>query len=45
MNRYGFLLNATTEWEVSGDLGPRWASLTNYEEYGAQYSLGLKGTF
>ncbi|HEX2851730.1 MAG TPA: TonB-dependent receptor [Opitutaceae bacterium] len=39
------LLNATTEWEVSGAAAPGWAALTNYEEYGAQYSLGIKGTF
>lgn len=39
------LLNATTEWEVSGPVAPSWAALTNYEEYGAQYSFGIKGTF
>jgi TonB-dependent receptor len=39
------LLNAPTQWEVAGPIAPQWSHLTNYEDYGAQYSLGLKGTF
>lgn len=39
------LLNAASEWEVSGPGVPDWSTLTNHEEYGAQYSLGIKGVF
>lgn len=39
------LNKGTTEWEVSGPVAPAWAALTNYEEYGAQYTLGVRGTF
>jgi iron complex outermembrane receptor protein len=39
------LLNAKSEWEVSGPGAPSWATLTNSEDYGAQYSLGIRGTF
>lgn len=39
------LLNAPTQWEVSGPVAPAWAALTNYEDYGTQYSLGIRGTF
>ena len=39
------LLNAPTEWEVSGPGVPAWSTLTNYEDYGAQYSLGVRATF
>ena len=39
------LLNAKSEWEVSGPLAPSWATLTNVEDYGAQYSLGVRATF
>jgi iron complex outermembrane receptor protein len=37
------LLNAPSQWEVSGPIAPAWSSLTNYEDYGAQYSLGMRG--
>jgi iron complex outermembrane recepter protein len=39
------LTNEPTQWEVSGPGVPRWSTLTNYEDYGAQYSLGVRGTF
>jgi TonB-dependent receptor len=39
------LLNAKSEWEVSGAAAPAWSSLTNVEDYGAQYSLGVRGVF
>ncbi len=39
------LLNAKSEWEVSGPAAPSWAYLTNVEDYGAQYSLGVRATF
>ena len=39
------LLNAPTQWEVAGPVAPHWSHLTNNEDYGAQYSLGVKGTF
>jgi hypothetical protein len=39
------LLNAPTQWEVAGPIAPQWSHLTNNEDYGAQYSFGLRGTF
>jgi|GEM_PF-1561953 len=39
------LLNAPSEWEVSGPGVPAWSTLTNYEDYGPQYSLGVRGTY
>ncbi len=39
------LTNEPTQWEVSGPGVPSWSTLTNYEDYGAQYSLGVRGTF
>ena len=39
------ILNDTTEWEVSGPVAPSWAALTNYEDYGAQFSFGVNGKF
>jgi iron complex outermembrane recepter protein len=39
------LFNAPSEWEVSHPDIPSWATLTNYEDYGAQYSLGARATF
>ena len=39
------LLNAPSQWEVAGPVAPEWSWLTNNEDYGAQYSLGVKGTF
>lgn len=39
------LTNEPTQWEVSGPGVPRWSTLTNYEDYGAQYSLGVRGTW
>lgn len=39
------LFNAPSEWEVSGPGVPAWSTLTNYEDYGAQYSFGVKGSF
>src|SRR4051812_4839246 len=39
------LLNASSEWEVSGPGAAGYATLTNYERYGVQYSLGVRGNF
>ncbi|PTY00336.1 TonB-dependent receptor [Opitutus sp. ER46] len=39
------LLNAQSEWEVSGPGVAYWATKTNIEDYGAQYSLGFRATF
>lgn len=39
------LLNSKTEWEVSGPGAPKWATMTNLEDYGAQYSLGVRAVF
>lgn len=39
------LLNAKSEWEVSGPGAPAWSALTNVEDYGAQYSLGVRAVF
>ncbi len=39
------LTNEPTQWEVSGPGVPQWSTLTNYEDYGAQYSFGVRGTF
>jgi iron complex outermembrane receptor protein len=39
------ILNSSTEWEVSGPGAATYDFLTNYERYGVQYSLGLRGTF
>jgi hypothetical protein len=39
------LFNAPSEWEVSGAGAPQWATITNYEDYGPQYSLGVRATF
>lgn len=39
------LTNEPTQWEVSGPGVPDWSTLTNHEDYGPQYSLGLRATF
>lgn len=39
------LTNEPTQWEVSGPGVPAWSTLTNHEDYGPQYSLGLRSTF
>ena len=39
------LLNAPSQWEVAGPAAPEWSWLTNNEDYGTQYSLGVKATF
>jgi len=39
------LFNAPSEWEVSGPGVPQWSTITNYEDYGTQYSLGVRATF
>lgn len=39
------LLNASSEWEVSGPGAAGYATMTNYERYGVQYSLGVRGNF
>jgi iron complex outermembrane receptor protein len=39
------ITNASSEWEVSGANAATYDFLTNYERYGVQYSLGLRGTF
>lgn len=39
------LLNAPSQWEVSGPGVPDWSTLSNHEEFGTQYSLGIKGVF
>ena len=39
------LLNAVSEWQVTGPGAVDYAATTNYEKYGVQYSLGLRGNF
>ena len=39
------LLNASSEWEVSGPNVALYDDMTNYERYGVQYSLGIRGNF
>ncbi len=39
------LTNEPTQWEVSGPGVPAWSTLTNHEDYGPQYSLGLRSSF
>ncbi len=39
------LLNAPTEWEVAGPNSATYDAMTNYEKYGVQYSLGVRGNF
>ncbi len=39
------LLNSSTEWEHSGPGVATYDFMTNYERYGVQYSLGVRGTF
>ncbi|MBI4621711.1 MAG: TonB-dependent receptor, partial [Verrucomicrobia bacterium] len=39
------LLNAPSQWEVAGPVAPEWSWLTNNEDYGTQYSLGVRATF
>lgn len=39
------LFNDPTEWEVSGPVAPAWSHLTNHEDYGAQYSFGVKASY
>ena len=39
------LLNAMTQWEVAGPSAVDYAATTNYERYGVQYSLGIRGNF
>jgi len=39
------LLNAMTEWEVTGPSAVTYDATTNYERYGVQYSLGVRGNF
>jgi iron complex outermembrane recepter protein len=37
--------NAITRWSLDGPGAPGWAQAENYYQNGAQYSLGIKGTF
>jgi iron complex outermembrane receptor protein len=39
------ILNAVSEWEVAGPSAVHYAATTNYEKYGVQYSLGVRGSF
>ena len=39
------LLDSSTEWEVTGPGAATYDALTNYERYGVQYSLGVRGSF
>lgn len=39
------LLDSSTEWEVTGPGAATYAAMTNYERYGVQYSLGIRGSF
>lgn len=39
------LLNAVSEWEVTGPGAPGWSAITNIEDYGAQYTLGVRAVF
>lgn len=39
------LLNSVSEWEQVGPSAVTYAGTTNYEKYGVQYSLGLRGNF
>jgi iron complex outermembrane recepter protein len=39
------LLNAMTQWELAGPVAPAWSHGTNNEDFGAQYSLGVRATF
>jgi iron complex outermembrane recepter protein len=39
------ITNETNEWEVSGPVAPSWSWMQSHTRYGAQYSLGVKGTF
>lgn len=39
------ITNETNEWEVSGPVAPSWSWMQSHTQFGAQYSLGVKGTF
>jgi TonB-dependent receptor len=39
------LTNAVTRWSLDGPGAPEWATVENHYTNGAQYSLGVKGTF
>ncbi|MBI5768816.1 MAG: TonB-dependent receptor [Verrucomicrobia bacterium] len=39
------ILNADSEWEVAGPGAVDYAAKTNFENYGAQFSVGIRGTF
>jgi iron complex outermembrane receptor protein len=39
------ILNERYEWERSGPGVPAWSTLTSNSEYGAQFTVGIKGTF
>lgn len=39
------ILNASSEWEVSGPNVATYDFMTNHETYGAQLSLGVRGSF
>jgi iron complex outermembrane recepter protein len=39
------LTDEPNEWEISGGELPSWAHLTSHQTFGAQYSLGIKGSF
>jgi outer membrane receptor protein involved in Fe transport len=39
------ITNETNEWEVSGPVAPSWSWMHSHTQFGAQYSLGIKGTF
>ena len=39
------ILNASTQWEHSGPGAAAYDFMVNYEKYGVQYSLGVRGNF
>lgn len=39
------ITNETNEWEVSGPGAPSWSWMQSHSRFGAEYSLGVKGTF
>lgn len=39
------ITNETNEWEVAGPVAPSWSFMQSHTRFGAQYSLGIKGSF
>ena len=39
------ILNASSEWEVTGPSAVNYSAMTNLVNYGVQYSLGIRGNF